>query len=717
MGLRISDEVPFGEHPRRYNRQVVPKVAAVVLDEQYMNFECYQGVVDALQEDNGARIGRCIVLPTTFIGSPRYMQKLFHDSMVLVRVLGKPDLFVTMTCNPIWPEILDELEPGQSPPDRPDIVVHVFELKLRALMDEITKKNVMGETIAFCYTIEFQKRGLPHAHILLWLKDKVNDCDLVDRIVCAEIPDLDRQPQLYAAVAKHMMHGPCGLDNPNCPCMEDDRCTKNYPMQARDTTEVDGDGHVLYRRRNQGRYIEKRVRGQIVRLDNRWVVPYNPYLIGRFNCHINVEICSSVKTVKYLYKYIFKGSDRSVVETDEVVDEIKDFLEGRYVAAQEACWRLFGFETNNKSHSICRLPVHLPDQQYVTFKEGTSLHSVIDQNAETKLTKFFELNCHIRALIASGNQGNHMLLRYMDLPLYYKWDVKNNMWERRVRKIKVFGRINMVPIGTEVFYLHLLLTHVEAPTSFEDLLCFQDIVHPTYKAACIARGLLQDDSEWENYLQEATVIALPKQVRRLFATLLVFGQPLDPLSLLKTHLDAMSDDWHNDQNRYCKAILSIEEYLSSSDKHLTDFFNIEELNEFGYSNIVDVGGDSNDNIDFDNQNITFLEEDVGRLNEEQYIVFNAVTTAVLNSDSPDRLFFLDGPGGTGQSLREVQLIVLDEAYAGHRFMFEAIDRSLRDIRNIDSPNGGVVVLYGGDFRQTLPVVVRGGRKQTVQACL
>jgi len=115
---------------------------------------------------------------------------------------------------------------------------------------------------------------------------------------------------------------------------------------------------------------------------------------------------------------------------------------------------------------------------------------------------------------------------------------------------------------------------------------------------------------------------LLKQVRRLFATLLVFGQPLDTLSLLKTHLGAMSDDWCNDQDRYCKAILSIEEYMSSSDKHLTDFFNIEELNEFGYPNIVDVGGDANDNIDFDNQNIAFLEEDVSKLNEEQYIVFN-----------------------------------------------------------------------------------------------
>ena len=149
------------------------------------------------------------------------------------------------------------------------------------------------------------------------------------------------------------------------------------------------------------------------------------------------------------------------------------------------------------------------------------------------------------------------------------------------------------------------MTHVKAPTSFKDLLRFNDIVHPTYKAACIAWGLLQDDFEWENCLQEATVIALPKQFRRLFATLLVFGQPLDTLCLMKTHLDAMSDDWRNDQNHYCKAILSIEEYLSSSNKRITDFFNIKELNEFGYSNIIDVDCDANDNIDFDNQNITF----------------------------------------------------------------------------------------------------------------
>jgi len=279
---------------------------------------------------------------------------------------------------------------------------------------------VLRETIVSCYTIEFQKHSFPHAHILLWLKNKVNNCDLVDRVVCVEIPNLDRQPQVYVAVAKYMMHNPCSLNNINCSCMEDGECSKQYAMQTRDTTEMDGSGHVLCCCQNYSRYIEKRTRSQIVYLDNQWVVRYNPYLVGRFNSYINVEVCSSIKIVKYLHKYMFKDPNCGIVETEEVVDEIKKFLNGRYTATQEVCWRLFGFETNNKSHSIFCLPIHLSDQQYVTFHERTSLQSVIDQNTEIKLTKIFELNRCIRALIAFGNQNNHMLFQYMDLPLHYK---------------------------------------------------------------------------------------------------------------------------------------------------------------------------------------------------------------------------------------------------------------------------------------------------------
>jgi len=127
-------------------------------------------------------------------------------TVILVKVLGKSNLFVTMTCNPTWPEIRNELELGQSPPDCLDIVVRIFELKLKTMMEEITKKNVMGETNVFYYTIKFKKGGLFHAHILLWLKEKVNDCDFIDKVVCAKILDLDKELQLYAVIIKHIMH-------------------------------------------------------------------------------------------------------------------------------------------------------------------------------------------------------------------------------------------------------------------------------------------------------------------------------------------------------------------------------------------------------------------------------------------------------------------------------------------------------------------------------
>jgi hypothetical protein len=71
-----------------------------------------------------------------------------------------------------------------------------------------------------------------------------------------------------------------------------------------------------------------------IKLDNRWVVPYNPYLTTKYNCHINVEICSSITAIKYLFKYVYKGHDRATVEI--INDEINLYLDARYISASEA---------------------------------------------------------------------------------------------------------------------------------------------------------------------------------------------------------------------------------------------------------------------------------------------------------------------------------------------------------------------------------------------
>ena len=85
-------------------------------------------------------------------------------------------------------------------------------------------------------------------------------------------------------------------------------------------------------------------------LDNCWVVPYNCYLTKKYDCHINVEVCNSVQAVKYLYKYVYKGHDHAAVQVGEGTDEdeIKLYLQGCYVSASEACWRLFSFRLKSQ---------------------------------------------------------------------------------------------------------------------------------------------------------------------------------------------------------------------------------------------------------------------------------------------------------------------------------------------------------------------------------
>ena len=105
------------------------------------------------------------------------MSQLYHDGMAIVRAVGKPDLFITMTCNPQWQDILGGLKPGQTPQDLPDIVARVFKLKLKALLSDIIEKNVFGITAAHIHVIKFQKRGLLHVHILIVLcpEDKCHE--------------------------------------------------------------------------------------------------------------------------------------------------------------------------------------------------------------------------------------------------------------------------------------------------------------------------------------------------------------------------------------------------------------------------------------------------------------------------------------------------------------------------------------------------------------
>ena len=153
--------------------------------------------------------------------------------------------------------------------------------------------------------------------------------------------------------------------------MKGGQCSRGYPKPTRAETSVNVNGCPEYKRpeRNPSRTIKKGILG----VEN--IVPYCPKLLDMFQCHINVEVCSSIKAIKYLRNYTHKGPDRACV--GRIVDEVADVLDTRYCGASEAAWRIFQLPLHGRSHAVERLLVHelddaVPDEPPSKKSKGSN---------------------------------------------------------------------------------------------------------------------------------------------------------------------------------------------------------------------------------------------------------------------------------------------------------------------------------------------------------
>ncbi|XP_073360641.1 uncharacterized protein [Aegilops tauschii subsp. strangulata] len=744
--------------------------------------DLYKGVVDAITsgETRASAVGVRIVLPGTYPGGDRDMKKRHMDAMAMlgnaiVHTYGKPDIFLTMTCNPKWEEITNELLPGQTAQDRPDIVARVFFGKLEAMKDMLFKKHILGVVVAYVYVVEFQKRGLPHAHFLLIMDStyKLIVPEQYDRLISAELPDKHKYPELYAMVVKHMMHRPCGALNPKNVCMQENGCKCRYSRSFNENTAQGKDSYPVYRRRDDGR--RAKVRGKM--LDNRWVVPYNPYLLRMFNCHINVEVCSSIKAVKYLYKYIYKGHDKASFSIDQPdddgnIDEIKRYVEARWITPPEAMWRIFGFPLCANYPPVLQLPLHLPNMHRVAFNAQADLKNVVasENISKSMLTEYFKANQeHPRA----------RNILYKDFPGSFTWQNKKKFWKPRVEHFQIGRIVSANPAEGDRYYLRVLLNHVTGKTSFDDLLTVDGVLCGSFREAAERLGLIEVDNTLDDCLTEAEQWAMPCSLRRLFATILVHCEPGDVRGLWDRHLEPMSDDYRRSRTSPDEVeqmvLLDIRGMLQSMGKDIVDFAlpSIDDAFDPTEGEAREVIKETTVEFDMDDTKL------VSSLNLEQRAAYDEILTAVERGDGG--VFFVDGPGGTGKTflyramlakvrsqgkigiatatsgvaasimpggrtahsrfkiplscddgascsftrqsgtaklLRIASLIIWDEASMTKRQAVEALDNSMRDIMGIrDRPFGGKTVVFGGDFRQVLPVVRRGSRGQIIDATL
>ena len=123
----------------------------------------------------------------------------------------------------------------------------------------------------------------------------------------------------------------------------------------------------------------------------------------------------SIRATKYIHKYIFKGHDIVTLAVEH--DEVKQYLDCRWLAAGESNWRIFAYRIHNEQPPIQCLPVHLPDQQLIFFDPEQNANAIIEQAGlqTTKLLAFFRLN--------EENPAAQVYL-YSEIPQHYVWKPK-----------------------------------------------------------------------------------------------------------------------------------------------------------------------------------------------------------------------------------------------------------------------------------------------------
>jgi hypothetical protein len=376
------------------------------------------------------------------------------------------------------------------------------------------------------------------------------------------------------------------------------------------------------------------------------------------------------------------------------------------------------------------------------------IHDETDSK-KTTLTEFFNLNS-----IRSTN------LFYHQLPAFYVWNRRHRSWTPRI-KGSAIGRVYFInPNAGELYYLRLLLFNVKSPTSYDYLKTYNGVIHNTFKDAALSRRLINNEDEAVVCMNEASLFQLPSALRQLFVTLLMHCYVVSPANLWHIFKDNMSTDfsYRGSQTPYYHCLLEIKTILESNGGSILKFPDLSEIWDI-YQH------DTNENHcdeDLSANNWYSLYES---LYSDQKHIYDLIVNE-LNEVGPKKQYFINGSAGSGKtylykaliarirhengtvlalastgiaatpldngttahsklkmsllptedstcmglsqsdenSIINSDLILWDECTAIHKLSFHEVDRTFRLIMKNDFPFGGKLIIWSGDWKQTLPVV-------------
>ena len=288
----------------------------VRINQQKLRVDLYAKVMNRLSHEcelNNIN-KKIIILLFNHVDESRYMKVKRQNVLTLIRKFEKSNFFITFTCNFNHFELIRDLFFEISIQNRSNLCNKMFQSKLKELIRDLIERHVLKEIKIYVYVIEFQKRDLFHAHILIinHFRDeitKVNVNQIVQTMIFFKFENevFDEKRRLYELITTHMIHKNCWKIK-NVVCHDkNDNCIKSFSKSICNKTNLNHFSSYSQLRRFERELVSS------ISWDNKWVVSYNTYLLLKYEFYINVEICTSIKLVTYLYKYVFKKSNHANV--------------------------------------------------------------------------------------------------------------------------------------------------------------------------------------------------------------------------------------------------------------------------------------------------------------------------------------------------------------------------------------------------------------------
>ncbi|POS84475.1 hypothetical protein EPUL_002381, partial [Erysiphe pulchra] len=692
--------------------------------------DLYSGVIDALRSDSGTQIGEPVILASSYIGGDRHMTKCFQNAIAVTRAIGNLSLFLTFTANPSWPQILENLEHYHTSDTRPDLIAK--------------EGNVCGTTIGSKLSTKYQKRGLPHGHLLLFLHP---DCvprtpEQVDQLVRAQISTDD--PALAAIVKSQLTHGPCGPEFPNAPCMRDGKCSKGYPKRWCEATVMRENSYPEYAKLdNDVRWGTERFKFDnlqaIWRLVGYTTLEEKPAVMQLF---YHLEGRSRVA----FFRVMTREQIATAVESQSSV--FTDWM--RYNAANTDGRDLFyidfsmhytyvknrGWHIRKKGHTIGRLPVTVP-------RQGEHLYLrilLITPSAACRaLGLIFDNSEWISLFNKIKDSTSAASLRKQFGVIFANSEVldSQSIWDRFREAFSDDCLFRISSLGRDLDAPPLEWSEEEKRTQEMHLVETEQTIIPIdirqqidksnsgpnnvhdYQLDIENNTTLDEDNTPNNInFDDDEIDELAQDYSRNFISAANQSHKLEKsFSTRTTSRDAV----HNNDDPTTEAL---------------DFDQEMERQIFSNSITLFLSGrrDAYDTIMHTMNNGLKPKILIFQFCSEGKIVLCVASSGIAvlllpngrtahslfkipKACTEDSVCRIPALSQLANLLRRTALIIWNEVTMQSKHNFRAVDMVLRDLCDGNEFFGGIPVLLGGDFDQILPVVLRGRREQVVMFAL